>query len=103
MQTRAVIASMLLAAICAPWMQSSATGETQMLPAPGFHHLHLNSLDPAAAIDFLHQAVREHVEVELGRLAGAAIAEQRPAAVQQGRRRAGDRAAVGELALSAGT
>lgn len=23
-----------------------------MLPAPGFHHLHLNSLDPAAAIDF---------------------------------------------------
>jgi catechol 2,3-dioxygenase-like lactoylglutathione lyase family enzyme len=52
MQTRVVIASMLLAAICAPWMQSPATGETQMLPAPGFHHLHLNSLDPAAAIDF---------------------------------------------------
>ena len=23
-----------------------------MLPAPNFHHLHLNSLDPAAAIDF---------------------------------------------------
>jgi catechol 2,3-dioxygenase-like lactoylglutathione lyase family enzyme len=23
-----------------------------MLPAPGFHHLHLNSIDPAAAIDF---------------------------------------------------
>jgi catechol 2,3-dioxygenase-like lactoylglutathione lyase family enzyme len=23
-----------------------------MLPAPGFHHLHLNSLDPTAAIDF---------------------------------------------------
>ena len=23
-----------------------------MLPAPGFHHLHLNSLDPAAAIGF---------------------------------------------------
>ena len=23
-----------------------------MLPAPGFHHLHLNSVDPAAAIDF---------------------------------------------------
>ena len=23
-----------------------------MLPAPGFHHLHLNSLDPVAAIDF---------------------------------------------------
>src|SRR5687767_14637407 len=23
-----------------------------MLPAPGFHHLHLNSVDPAAAVDF---------------------------------------------------
>jgi len=23
-----------------------------MLPPPGFHHLHLNSVDPAAAIDF---------------------------------------------------
>ena len=23
-----------------------------MLPAPGFHHLHLNSADPDAAIDF---------------------------------------------------
>jgi catechol 2,3-dioxygenase-like lactoylglutathione lyase family enzyme len=25
---------------------------TPMLPAPGFHHLHLNSIDPDAAIDF---------------------------------------------------
>ena len=25
---------------------------TDLLPAPGFHHLHLNSVDPAAAIDF---------------------------------------------------
>src|SRR5690348_18292559 len=24
----------------------------QTLPAPGFHHLHLNSVDPDAAIDF---------------------------------------------------
>jgi hypothetical protein len=23
-----------------------------MLPTPGFHHLHLNSVDPDAAIDF---------------------------------------------------
>jgi len=23
-----------------------------MLPAPGFHHLHLNSVEPDAAIDF---------------------------------------------------
>src|SRR5437899_11054106 len=28
------------------------TGETTMLPAPGFHHLHLNSVDPDAAIGF---------------------------------------------------
>ena len=26
--------------------------ETAMLPAPGFHHIHLNSLDPDAAIAF---------------------------------------------------
>src|SRR2546422_4864626 len=28
------------------------TGETAMLPAPGLHHLHLNSVDPDAAIGF---------------------------------------------------
>lgn len=27
-------------------------GQAQSLPAPGFHHLHLNSVDPEAAIDF---------------------------------------------------
>src|SRR5262245_50237262 len=27
-------------------------GLAHMLPAPGFHHLHLNSVDPHAAIDF---------------------------------------------------
>jgi catechol 2,3-dioxygenase-like lactoylglutathione lyase family enzyme len=31
---------------------SSATGQTSMLPTPGFHHLHLNSIDPDKAIDF---------------------------------------------------
>jgi hypothetical protein len=29
-----------------------ATGQNAMLPAPGFHHLHLNSRDPDAAIEF---------------------------------------------------
>jgi catechol 2,3-dioxygenase-like lactoylglutathione lyase family enzyme len=33
--------------ICVP-----ATGQTTMLPAPSFHHLHLNSVDPDSAIDF---------------------------------------------------
>src|SRR5205085_8560132 len=28
------------------------TKETDMLDAPGFHHLHLNSMNPEAAIDF---------------------------------------------------
>jgi catechol 2,3-dioxygenase-like lactoylglutathione lyase family enzyme len=28
------------------------TEEISMLPTPGFHHLHLNSVDPDAAIDF---------------------------------------------------
>src|ERR1700680_2110398 len=30
----------------------AARGQTQNLPTPGFHHLHLNSTDPDAAIDF---------------------------------------------------
>jgi len=29
-----------------------ASGQTAMLPPPAFHHLHLNSVDPDAAIDF---------------------------------------------------
>src|SRR5687768_16405674 len=27
-------------------------GHADMLPTPGFHHLHLNSVDPDAAVDF---------------------------------------------------
>ena len=49
---RAAIATVLLAVMCAPVRESLATAETNMLPPPGFHHLHLNSVDPAAAIDF---------------------------------------------------
>jgi len=30
----------------------AAYEETAMLPTPGFHHLHLNAVDPEAAIDF---------------------------------------------------
>src|ERR1700719_3248928 len=29
-----------------------AAGGAQTLPPPGFHHLHLNSVDPDAAIEF---------------------------------------------------
>ena len=52
MRTRAAIATVLLAVMCAPGRGSLASAETNMLPPPGFHHLHLNSVDPAAAIDF---------------------------------------------------
>ena len=52
MRTRAAIATVLLAVMCAPVSGSLASAETNMLPPPGFHHLHLNSVDPAAAIDF---------------------------------------------------
>jgi hypothetical protein len=49
MRTTAAIATVLLAVMCAPGRGSLATAETNMLPPPGFHHLHLNSVDPAAA------------------------------------------------------
>ena len=61
------------------------------LPAPGFHHLHLNSIDPDAAIAFYIAAVPEHVEDDLGRHAGARVAEQRARAVQPRGDGAGDR------------
>ena len=34
------------------WAMFAALGQAQSLPAPGFHHLHLNSTNPDAAIDF---------------------------------------------------
>jgi catechol 2,3-dioxygenase-like lactoylglutathione lyase family enzyme len=43
-------AAMLHAAFIALATLTPASG--QMLPSPGFHHLHLNSVDPDAAIDF---------------------------------------------------
>src|SRR5712671_425262 len=45
----AISAWVAIFAFCAP---VPAIGQTDMLPAPGFHHLHLNSVDPDAAIDF---------------------------------------------------
>src|SRR6476620_12622671 len=98
MQTRAVISSMLLAAVCAPWMQSPATGETQMLPPPGFHHLHLNSVDPAAAIDFYTRQFASTSASSWGGLPALASPNKRPAAVQQGRDPTGHHTAVGDLA-----
>jgi catechol 2,3-dioxygenase-like lactoylglutathione lyase family enzyme len=36
----------------APVSKAQTNGQADALPAPGFHHLHLNSVDPDAAIDF---------------------------------------------------
>ena len=48
---RTLISGIILAASLTSWNLSPAEAQT-MLPAPGFHHLHLNSVDPEAAIGF---------------------------------------------------
>ena len=50
MTSRTQIRSIVAAAVLAGALQQGAAGQT--LPAPGFHHLHLNSVDPEAAIAF---------------------------------------------------
>lgn len=47
---RAAVAALLLASVAAPAAQPNA------LPEPGFHHLHLNSTNPEAAIAFYVKA-----------------------------------------------
>ena len=42
----------LLSALLAVSTQSPAISQTAPLPAPAFHHLHLNSVDPEAAVAF---------------------------------------------------
>jgi catechol 2,3-dioxygenase-like lactoylglutathione lyase family enzyme len=51
MNARHLIPAAIVAASVA-CSNAPAIGQTNMLPAPGFHHLHLNSLDPEAAIGF---------------------------------------------------
>src|ERR1700675_3718079 len=46
MKTRTPILAVVLGVTLA------SSGQTQNLPTPGFHHLHLNSANPDAAIDF---------------------------------------------------
>jgi hypothetical protein len=36
----------------AQWGEAQTNVQTHALPAPHFHHIHLNSVDPDAAIDF---------------------------------------------------
>src|SRR5580692_718502 len=51
MTTRALVPAFILAAAFVA-LHHPAKGQTDMLPPPGFHHLHLFSVDPDAAIDF---------------------------------------------------
>jgi catechol 2,3-dioxygenase-like lactoylglutathione lyase family enzyme len=52
MQSKILARATLLAALFAVSMEFPAAGQGAALPAPGFHHLHLNSVDPDAAIVF---------------------------------------------------
>jgi catechol 2,3-dioxygenase-like lactoylglutathione lyase family enzyme len=52
MKTRTLVLAALVAASGA-WLGESRTrAQAGILPAPGFHHLHLNATNPGAAIDF---------------------------------------------------
>src|SRR3984957_13278226 len=51
MKPKALISAAILALMLVCWNLVPAGAQT-MLPAPGFHHLHLNSVDPDAAIGF---------------------------------------------------
>src|ERR1700675_1820344 len=46
MKMKRLIVAAVLGVMLASW------GQSQNLPTPGFHHLHLNSTNPDAAIDF---------------------------------------------------
>jgi catechol 2,3-dioxygenase-like lactoylglutathione lyase family enzyme len=52
MKSRMLISAAILAMTLVSWTLLPAGAQTNMLPAPGFHHLHLNSINPDAAIDF---------------------------------------------------
>jgi catechol 2,3-dioxygenase-like lactoylglutathione lyase family enzyme len=47
-----LILAAILGVMFAPCGETQTNGHADALPAPGFHHLHLNSVDPDAAIDF---------------------------------------------------
>jgi len=50
------VTAVLLAAAVSWWGAARPAGQTNALPAPGFHHLHLNSVNPDAAIAFYVKA-----------------------------------------------
>jgi catechol 2,3-dioxygenase-like lactoylglutathione lyase family enzyme len=54
--TPKLLAVAVLAAMVPWWGVARTAGQTDALPAPGFHHLHLNSTNPDAAIAFYVKA-----------------------------------------------
>ena len=70
-----------------------------MLPTPGFHHLHLNSVDPDAAIDWYVRQFPSCTKGEWAGYPGAAVAQQRDGAVHQGGHAAAVAAAERDLAF----
>src|SRR6202521_4574518 len=52
LKTKILILVLILGVIFAQAGGAQTKGQAEALPAPGFHHLQLNSMDPDAAIDF---------------------------------------------------
>ena len=52
MKTWGIFATATLGLVFAVPSQSQPQDQNSQLPTPGFHHLHLNSPNPEAAIDF---------------------------------------------------
>jgi len=55
MPTKALLAAVSLAAVFV-WRSAPPLAQSAALPAPGFHHLHLNSTNPDNAIEFYTKA-----------------------------------------------
>src|ERR1044071_9117249 len=64
MKTRTIVAAATLAASIA-WSGKRIQGQ-DALPAPGFHHLHLNSMNPDKAIDWYVKAFPVNAKVTWG-------------------------------------
>ncbi len=56
MNTRALLLAAVVAASLTWWTEPRAHGQDGALPAPGFHHLHLNSTNPERAIEWYTKA-----------------------------------------------
>src|SRR5260370_10929293 len=52
MKSRTLLLAAILIPMFAQWGETQTRSQVGALPAPGFHHLHLNSVNPDAAIEF---------------------------------------------------